>query len=224
MAPLIRLPDPAVLADAPGNAGRGRAGLRARTRTSSPGWGRRSAGRWIAWREARKVVGDDVIRGHPAGWLGLRPGRRRRPRCPAGRRIAPGDHRRCHRTVRRCPDWFEKLVAARWHGDHGGFRRRPPGATACAVADLAGSAVGGSRTRTCGIDPPNPEIGVVHRRTPDADVYLVINTGPTDGTVHGVAAYGSQPVRGVGCRVREVVRAGRPGAGMESRCIPTRAR
>ena len=64
---------------------------------------------------------------------------------------------------------------------------------------------------------------MVHRRTADADVYLVINTGPSVRSTHAHAAGGPWLVRGMGCPYREVVRAGRLHAGVDLRLHPYQA-
>ena len=53
-----------------------------------------------------------------------------------------------------------------------------PGATSCDMGDFA-SVLATSCPRGVRIHPGSTDIGVVHRRTADLDVYLVINTGPS---------------------------------------------
>jgi hypothetical protein len=52
------------------------------------------------------------------------------------------------------------------------------GATDCGIAGLA-AALSAECPPDVLLQPSVPDIGVVHRQTPDADVYLVINTGPS---------------------------------------------
>ena len=165
-----------------------------------------------AWREARQLIGDDLIRViRQGGWdfdlvdddaLAVLPADRTRPVIIAGATALPAE----------VQAWFEGTsprggtvitVDSAWTSP----ARRPAG-----VADVAAvlSAfvtqpdVRGATHRT-------PEVGVAHRQTADADVYLVINTGPSAGPCHPHAACGPRLVRGVGRPDREVVRTGRLG-------------
>ena len=66
-----------------------------------------------------------------------------------------------------------------------------PGAVVVEPAGLDDALVA-AVTPDLGISPPTPDIGFVHRRGQDADLYLLINTGPTNRTF-GIAP----PGRGV---------------------------
>ena len=48
--------------------------------------------------------------------------------------------------------------------------------------DGLGDALTAAVTPDLQISPPTPDIGLVHRRCRDAEVYLVANTGPTTRT------------------------------------------
>ena len=84
-------------------------------------------GRWVAGPVARGARGGRGRRdpGDPAGWLGLRPDRRRRPRGPSADGSRPVIISGATALSAR-PDWFE-TYRRRWHRDHGGFRRRHRG-------------------------------------------------------------------------------------------------
>ena len=58
---------------------------------------------------------------------------------------------------------------------------RVPGAITVAAAGLADALIG-AVTPDLAISPPTPDIGFVHRRHGDTEIYLVINTGPTTRT------------------------------------------
>ena len=61
----------------------------------------------------------------------------------------------------------------------------------------------------------------MHRRTPDADVYLVINTGPSvRSTAFTAAASARTWYEEWDAHTGQVVRAGRPGAGIDLRLHP----
>ncbi len=134
------------------------------------------------WREARKVVGDDVIRAiRQGGWdfdlvddsaLSVLSADESRPVIISGATTLS--------TVART--WFEKLIASGGTVITVDSAVDLPGATAGGVSDL-GEVLSAAAVPGVRIDSPNPQIGVTHRRTPEVDIYLVINTGPSTDTV-----------------------------------------
>ena len=141
-----------------------------------------------AWREARQVIGDDVIRViRQGGWdfdlvddesLAVLPADASRAVIISGATVLPAA----------AQAWFEQHVSL------GGIVLTVDsavdiaGATACGVADLD-TVLSASCEPDVRLHPRITDVGVVHRRTAEADIYLVINTGPS--TRH----WRSHPVR-----------------------------
>ena len=131
-----------------------------------------------AWREARKVIGDEVIAViRQGGWdfdlvddgaLAVLPSDTSRPMIISG----------ATELSDAAQDWFQRFVAAGGAVITVDSAVDLPGSRSAVLADVAEtlSAAIAPDVRT---DAGNTDIGVVHRRTPEADVYLVINTGPT---------------------------------------------
>ena len=174
-------------------------------------------GRWVArpWREARKVVGDDVIRAiRQGGWdfdlvddaaLAVLP----------AERIPPGDRHWCHRLVGRGPGVVRGVCRRGRHRDHGGFRRGP-----CRRDGLWPGRPRASCRRSYPADvriAPAPRSGWSSadrgRRRLFGDQHRTVGS-----RVHPRG--GPQPVRGVGRPDRSVVRAGHARCGVEVRLHP----
>jgi hypothetical protein len=129
-----------------------------------------------AWREARQVVGDEVIgvirRG---GWdydlvddHGLEVVAADDPRpviISGATALSPS-----------VQAWFADFTASGGTVITMGATVDVPGATVCPPDDLAATLMAGG-ARGVRLDPPGGDIGVVHRRTSEFDAYLVINTG-----------------------------------------------
>ena len=93
------------------------------------------------------------------------------------------------------------------------------GAAACGVADVA-SVLSASHPPDVRISPPNPEVGVAHRRTPDADIYLVINTGPSAAAFTLAPRSERSRYEVWDAHTGEVVRTGRSGGGVDVSLYP----
>ena len=130
-----------------------------------------------AWRETRRVVGDDVIGViRNGGWdfdlvddaaLEVLPSQPSRPVVISGATSLP--------TAVRA--WFEQYVSAGGTVIAVDSAVDMIGATSCAVDGLATelSAVGPPDVR---LEGDATDVGLVRRRTDDAEVCLVVNTGP----------------------------------------------
>ena len=166
------------------------------------------------WREARQVVGDDVIRViRQGGWdfdliddaaFSLLPADPSRPVIISGATALS--------TVAR--DWFQKFVAAGGAVITVDSAVDLPGAVSCGLADLA-SVLSASHPAGVRIGPPNSEVGVTHRRTPDADIYLVINTGPSSAAFTLSPRSARSRYEEWDAQTGEVVRTGQPGDGVD---------
>ena len=151
-----------------------------------------------AWREARQLIGDDVIRViRQGGWdfdlvddesLAVLPADASRAVIISGATSLPAA----------AQAWFEQHVSA------GGIVITVDsavdiaGATACGVADLD-TVLSASCEPDVRLHPRTTDVGVVHRRTAEADIYLVINTGPSARSIGALTPFGPRLVRGVGC-------------------------
>jgi hypothetical protein len=73
------------------------------------------------------------------------------------------------------------------------------------------------------ISPPTPDIGIVHRRTEDSDVYFVANTGPTTRTLALTARTSARAFEQWDALSGRVLQAGATTAGMELTLHPYQA-
>jgi hypothetical protein len=131
-----------------------------------------------AWREARQVVGDDVIRVIRQGsWdfdlvddeaLTVLPAEASRPVVISGATSLPAESQA----------WFERYASAGGSVITVGSTVGIAGATACKLSDLA-ALLWGARPPDVRLDPGATDIGVVRRRTAEAEICLVVNTGPS---------------------------------------------
>jgi hypothetical protein len=131
-----------------------------------------------AWRETRRVVGDGVLRViRQGGWdfdlvdddaLAVLPANDSRPVIISGAT-----------TLSEVAQvWFDRFVAAGGTVIMVDSTVDIPGARSCDVPEIV-AALAASAGPAVQIEPPTTDVGVVQRHTADADIYLVINTGPT---------------------------------------------
>jgi hypothetical protein len=171
------------------------------------------------WREARKVVGDDVIRViRQGGWdfdlvddaaLEVLPADLSRPVIVSGATALSAG----------AQEWFERFVAGGGTVITVDSALDLAGATACGVADVA-SVLSVSHPADVRISPPNTEVGVAHRHTSDADVYLVINTGPSAAAFTLAPRSDRSRYEVWDAQTGEVVRTGQSGDGVEVSLYP----
>lgn len=131
-----------------------------------------------AWREARKAVGDDLIRAvRQGGWdydlidddaLEVLQPDPSRPVIVSGATMLTKEAR----------VWFDQLIGAGGRVLIVSSTLEIAGATPCKLADVAVelATVCPPAVR---IVPEHLDVGVVRRRTAEADVFLVVNTGPS---------------------------------------------
>ena len=167
-----------------------------------------------AWREARQVVGDAVLTViRQGGWdfdlvddgaLAVLPTDPSRPVIVSGATVLS--------TV--AQDWFQQIVAAGGAVITVDSDLDLPGAKSCGVADVAAtlSAATGPGVLT---PPGNTDIGVVLRRTPEADVYLVINTGPSPRAFTVSPRSARTWFEEWDAESGQIARTGRPGEGVD---------
>ncbi len=138
--------------------------------------GAAAGGSLDAWREAREVLGDGVIREiRQGGWdydlvddvaLDVVPADPSRPVVVSGATAVTEAARA----------WFDRLIGAGGTVIAVDSTVEIPGATPCEPADVA-VALAAVRPPAVRINPPHPDVGVVRRRTREVDVFLVVNTG-----------------------------------------------
>ena len=173
--------------------------------------GRAQGGSLDTWREAQRPDPARDPGDHPDGRAGLRPRRRRRARGHGPGTLSGWSSFRPTTSVPPATArWLERVAARRRYGADAG---EPTAAEALAGAGASGP---GDLAR-------HPDIGFVHRRLRDLDVYLIVNTGPTTRTF-GVVARSSRTSYEqwdalTGSALRE--RSRRP-AGSSSPCSRTR--
>ena len=129
------------------------------------------------------------------GRAGLRPDRRRRARGHGARTLSGGHH-----PGREPSSRGDRRLARPGTGvrrRRSGRRRRP-----------GRSAGREPRSPDLEISPPHPDIGFVHRRCGERDVYFVANTGPTHPYVRPDRADHPDELGAMGCPVRPGDRAG----------------
>ena len=139
--------------------------------------GTAAGGSLDAWREARQLVGDDVIRRiRQGGWdfdlvddqaLAVLPSDESRPVIISGATALSAG----------AQAWFDDFVSTGGPVITVDSAVDIPDARPCSVADVT-EMLAASREPVVRIDPRTTDVGVVCRRTSDADVFLVINTGP----------------------------------------------
>ena len=185
---------------------------------------------------ARRLIGDDLIRAiRRGGWdydlvdddaLAMLPTDWTRPMIIAGASALPAE----------VQAWFEAYAAG------GGVvlvvdsAVEIAGATTCARADLADTLAASCppavrldpptlRHSKGGdpLEPPESEMGVVHRQTSAADVYLVINTGPSLQSTMLTPRAARGWYEEWDAHTGAVVRAGRLDAGIDLRLHPYQA-
>ena len=175
-----------------------------------------------AWREARKLIGDDVIRViRQGGWdfdlvddesLAVLPADASRAVIISGATALPAA----------AQAWFEQHVSL------GGIVLTVDsavgiaGATACGVADLD-TVLSASCEPDVRLQPRTTDVGVVHRRTAEADIYLVINTGPSTRPLALSPRSARAWYEEWDAQAGEVTRIGRTGEGVELRLHPYQA-
>ncbi len=126
--------------------------------------GAAQSGSLDAWREARGLIGDrvaaeireagfdyDLVDDESIAVLG--DGRYRVLVVPPGATVSD-----------EAAGWFDRVTAT--------------GGTVISTDDQLGSTLRSALSPDLGIKPPSPDIGFVHRRTSETDIYLVVNTGP----------------------------------------------
>src|SRR4029453_16050520 len=89
-----------------------------------------------------------------------------------------------------------------------------PGALAVNAAELANALVA-TTAPDLTISPPTPEIGFVHRRYADIEIYVVINTGPTKRTFDISSRTNLRSYKQWDALSAKVLRAGAATAGLE---------
>jgi hypothetical protein len=181
--------------------------------------GTATGGSLDAWREARRLIGDDLIRAiRQGGWdydlvdddaLARPTTDRTRPVIIAGASRLPAE----------VQAWFEAYAAAGGAVLVVDCAVDIAGATTCDRADLAAT-LASTRPPTVRITPPVPAVGVVHRKAADADVYLVINTGPTAQSFALTPGAARGWYEEWDAHSGTVVRAGRLDAGIDVRLHP----
>lgn len=169
-----------------------------------------------AWREARQLVGDDVIRIiRQGGWdfdlvddgaLAVLPAGESRPVIISGATALSAA----------AQAWFEQFVSAGGTVITVDSIVEIPGARSCGVADVA-AVLSASQGPGVQMHPPTTDVGVVHRRTPDADVYLVVNTGPYVREVSLSSRSARSSYEEWDARSGQVVRTGQMGDGVDVR-------
>jgi hypothetical protein len=184
--------------------------------------GTATGGSLDAWREARLVIGDDLIRIlRQGGWdfdlvddgaLEVLPSGPLRPVIiPRATALSPA-----------VQAWFERYVTAGGTVITVDAPVEIAGATGCGIAGLA-AALSAECPPDVLLQPSVPDIGVVHRQTPDADVYLVINTGPSVRSVTLTPRTARGWYEEWDAHIGRVIRAGRPQTGIDLRLHPYQA-
>jgi hypothetical protein len=97
-----------------------------------------------------------------------------------------------------------------------------PGALAVNAAELANALVA-TTAPDLTISPPTPEIGFVHRRYADIEIYVVINTGPTKRTFDISSRTNLRSYKQWDALSAKVLRAGAASAGIELTLHPYQA-
>lgn len=175
-----------------------------------------------AWREAREVVGDDVIGViRRSGWdydlvdddaLPVLPAGKSRPVVISGATVLSANAR----------TWFDQFLAAGGTVILVNSTVQLSGAQTCAVADLP-EVLSASSGPGVGLRPPSTEVGVVRRGTAEADVYLVVNTGPSLSAFTLLPNLTRRWCEEWDPHSGQVVRSGQPGDGVNLRLQPYQA-